>query len=352
MTSSSSLIMMPMSTAFSAIARARLAAYRHGLFHTFRLPAPVISVGNLTTGGTGKTPMVEWVCRAIARLSTQAGPSEEKRLCVLTTGYGRVNPGSQVLVSDAKEVLANARESGDEPFLLAHNLLGVAAVLSNPDRVAAGNWASENLNSNVFVLDDGFQYLRLARNLDLVVIDATNPWGGGQLLPSGRLREPQQGLSRADCIVITRADQVEELASLRNNIQRVASDVPILHSRMLTAGLRTLDGQAVNQNHKSQPVGAFCAIGNPKSFFNHLRREGYTLSFTRTFIDHHRYKQTDIDTLAKEAKACGVETLLTTAKDATKLSSLEFAVPCYVLEIEISIDDADQLVKLIQNAIT
>ena len=112
---------------------------------------------------------------------------------MLTRGYGRSNPQSQVVVSDGNKLLASEREAGDEPYLLARNLIGFAAVVSNPDRVAAGEWAIKNLGSEVFVLDDGFQHLHLSRNLDIVTIDATNPWGGGSLLPYGRLREPRSG---------------------------------------------------------------------------------------------------------------------------------------------------------------
>jgi tetraacyldisaccharide 4'-kinase len=350
MKSPPSVIMMPLDTLYGVVTRARLAAYRSGWFLVSKLQAPVISVGNITTGGTGKTPLVEWVCRAISNESTTPDTHDGVKICVLTRGYGRVDPKSQVVVSNGAKLLANQPEAGDEPFLLAENLLGIAAVISNPDRVAAGHWAIANLNANVFVLDDGFQHLRLSRNLDLVVIDATNPWGGGRLLPAGRLREPLKGLTRADCIVITRTDQVEDVSSLINEIRQVVGDVPILSSRMVTSRLSTVDGQTVDKADIKRPVGAFCGIGNPESFFNHLRREGYPLSFTRAFADHHNYNQTEFGIVVKEAKAHGAEVLLTTAKDATKLRSLDLDIPCYVVEIEISIDEDKRLVNMIRDA--
>jgi tetraacyldisaccharide 4'-kinase len=224
-------------------------------------------------------------------------------------------------------------------------------VVANPDRVAAGNWSMENLNANLFVLDDGFQHLRLARNLDLVVIDATNPWGGGRLLPSGRLRETPEALARASCVIITRADQVEDIAPLRTQIQELADDAPVLSSRMITSRISTLAGQSVNPPDIKQPVGAFCGVGNPESFFAQLRNEGQALTFTRAFPDHHRYSQAEINDLEGAAKASGAQTLITTAKDATKLSSLDLGLPCYVLEIEISIDGEERLIKLIRDAI-
>jgi len=345
-----SVALIPLSAIYSAVTRTRLAAYRRGWFSVSKLDVPVISVGNLTTGGTGKTPLVEWVCRAIASGGAAEDLREGKRVCVLTRGYGRDNPKTQVVVSNGVELLAGEREAGDEPFLLAKNLLGIAAVVANPDRVAAGEWAVKNLNAECFVLDDGFQHLRLARDLDIVTIDATNPWGGGSLLPSGRLREPRAGLSRADCVVITRAEQVEDLPSIRAAVEQLVGAVPVFSSRMVTSGIRKLDGESADtESLQSQTLGAFCGVGNPESFFNHLRVEGFAPAFTRAFADHHNYNQSELDALVKEAKSRGAEGLITTAKDAIKLSPSNLKLPCYVLEIQILIDEEDRLVKIIRN---
>lgn len=337
-----SLILPPLSALYSVATRARATAYRRRWFSVSQLEAPVISVGNLTTGGTGKTPLVEWVCRTVAR---ETG----KRVCVLTRGYGRANAQSQVVVSDGSKLLADERQSGDEPYLLAGNLIGSAAVIANPDRISAGAWAIGNLGSEVFVLDDGFQHLRLARDLDIVTIDATNPWGGGHLLPYGRLREPRAGLSRADCVVITRTDQVENTSAIKDAIERLAGAIPVFSSRMVTSGIRRLNGESVDpKSFMAQPVAAFCGIGNPESFFNHLRREGCTLSFTRAFADHHNYTQSDITRLVRDAKASGATRLITTAKDAIKLAPFELEIACHVLDIQIAIDD-DRLIEMIIN---
>ena len=344
-----SVVLLPLNAIYSAVTRTRLTAYRRGWFSVSKLNAPVISVGNLTTGGTGKTPLVEWVCRAIASDGSPGDLREAKRLCVLTRGYGRDNPKSQVVVSNGIELLASERESGDEPFLLARNLLGIAAVIANPDRLAAGEWAIKNLNTECFVLDDGFQHLQLARDLDIVAIDATNPWGDGRLLPSGRLREPRRGLSRADCVVITRTEQVEDLAALKVEVLQFARGIPIFSARVSTSAIRKLNGGIVDwDDPPSQALGAFCGLGNPESFFNHLRGEGLAPAFTRTFKDHHDYNQSDVDSLVKEALSCGANGLITTAKDAIKLSTFNLDLPCYVLEIQISIHDGDQLVDLIR----
>jgi tetraacyldisaccharide 4'-kinase len=339
-----SLILPPLSVAYGAVTRARLTAYRRGWFSTSQLAAPVISVGNLTTGGTGKTPLVEWVCKVVAR---ETG----KKICVLTRGYGRPNPQSQVVVSDGIKILASVLESGDEPYLLAQKLSGAAAVISNPDRLAAGNWAMKNLSSEVFVLDDGFQHLQLARDLDIVTIDATNPWSGGRSLPAGRLREPRTGLARAGCVVITRAEQVEHTAAIKNTVQQLTNTIPIFLSRMMTSGVRALGKQNVDKTSLlTQPVAAFCGVGNPESFFNGVRREGFETMLTKSFSDHHRYTQEDVAGLVHDAKVNGAAALLTTAKDAIKLANFDLGFPCYVLDIEISVDDDGQLVELIRNA--
>lgn len=349
----SSVIMMPFSVVYSMITRARLEAYRRGLFSVTRLSAPVISVGNITTGGTGKTPLVEWVCRAIAKASTPERVGEKTRVCVLTRGYGRVNPAAQVVVSNGTEILADEREGGDEPTLLARNLLGIAAVICNPNRVAAGQWAIEELKTEAFILDDGFQHLRMARDLDIVTIDATNPWGGGELLPDGRLREAVSGLSRADCVVITRTEQVADLVQLKKAVLDLVGKTPVFTSRMVTSGFRSIDGDRVDQaGLLTQPLAASCGVGNPGSFFTHLQNEGFDLVTRRQFPDHHRYQQSELDAIVADARAHGAVGLITTAKDAIKIRLLALGLPCYVLETRISIEEEEGLAEMIQNAIS
>ncbi|MEK6278917.1 MAG: tetraacyldisaccharide 4'-kinase [Acidobacteriota bacterium] len=358
MNTRASVLMMPLSTVYRALTEARLAAYRSGLFRTSTLPAPVISVGNITTGGTGKTPLVEWVCRTIARGNAgENGPPQDliskKTICVLTRGYGKLNPKEQVLVSNSVEVLANEREAGDEPLLLARNLLGIAAVISNPDRVSAGEWAVRNLGTEVFVLDDGFQHLRIARDLDIVTIDATNPFGGGEMLPHGRLREPIRSLSRADCVVITRSDQAGDLDSVKGAVRPLVGTRPVFSSRMVPTEFRRLGGESVDGPEVlNQTLGAFCGVGNPASFFTQVRNAGLRIPFTRAFPDHYKYSQAGIDALVGEIQASGATGLITTAKDATRLSALKVGLPCYVLEIRISIDEEERLAGMILAAIS
>jgi len=328
-----SLLLPPLSALYGAVTRTRLSLYRRGTFHTTKLDRPVISVGNLTAGGTGKTPLVEWIAKTIAR--------EGKKVCILTRGYGRENPQRQVVVSDSQTILATATEAGDEPYLLATKLLGAAAVISNADRISAGRYAIENFGSNCFVLDDGFQHLRLARDLNIVTIDATNPWGGGQLLPYGRLREPPSGLSRADCVVLTRCDQAQNVDTIRKEVSGLIRGHTVFESTM----------QPVKNLFPTGPVAAFCAVGNPQSFFTELRQAQYDVVLEKTFADHHAYSQRDVDDLVRAATDAGATGLITTAKDAVKLRSLSFSVPWHVLEIEISIQNEDAFRQVILNVL-
>jgi len=210
--------------------------------------------------------------------------------------------------------------------------------------VLAGNEAIRQFGSDCFVLDDGFQHLRLDRDLNIVTIDATNPWGGGHLLPYGRLREPLGGLSRADVIVITRDAEAKNIDDITNEIGRHASDVPIFMSRMQTARITRLDGSS---DGIVPPVAAFCAIGNPQSFFNAIEHQSV---FQKAFLDHHRYTQSEIDSLIEAARKAGARSLITTAKDAVKLRSLSFSLACYVLEIEPQIKNEAELIRLVRNA--
>ncbi len=330
------IMLTPLSGLYGLAMKARRALYQRGLFHVHKIDAPVISVGNLTTGGTGKTPLVEWIARALAR--------QQKRVCILTRGYGRHHASSRVLVSDGSEIFSDARETGDEPLLLAEKLKGDAAVICDADRVTSSRWAIENLNTELFILDDGFQHLRMARDYNIIAIDATNPWGNRRLLPVGNLRESPNQLARADCIVIT----------LKSEIDRLSKGRPVFLSRMKIVGLRELsdveEGEA-GETVKSVPVAAFCGVGNPESFFAQLRREGYTLCHTRVFPDHNYYTQEEINTLVSQSSERGAHALLTTAKDAVKLRSLSCEMPCHVVDVAIEIEGERKFLALIDEAI-
>lgn len=338
-------LFMPLGLLYGAAMRTRMALYRKGFLASFELGVPVISVGNITTGGTGKTPVVAWVAEALAR--------EGLRVCILTRGYKRRQESKRVLVSDGKRILAEVEDGGDEPRLLAEMLLGLAAVISDKDRVAAAGWARENLHSEVFLLDDGFQHLRIKRQLDIVTLDATNPFGGGRLLPQGRLREPPPALKRADLIIITRSEQAADILALKGEVEQLSGRKNVVISRTRTGVVRPLiqHPPVPLSSPLSYRVAAFCALGNPQAFFRHLERSGFDLTYTRAFTDHHSYTQKELDEIASEAGSRGAEALLTTAKDAVKLRSLRFALPCFVVEIEFVFENELTLRNMLRKAV-
>lgn len=347
-------LLLPLSPIYRAAVGARRRLYENGWFKSFSLEAPTVSVGNITVGGTGKTPLVAFVARVLA--------ADGHKVCVLTRGYKRENESERILVSDGRRILADVRKAGDEPFLLAQSLLGKAAVVADRKRFEAGIWAQENLNATAFVLDDAFQHWRLKRDLDILTIDATNPFGNRRLLPAGILREPLSALKRADCVVITRADLNPKISDLKSQIKQFNSACPILLSNARTTKLENLtdflefasadretkleDQRSKIKNQKSL---AFCGLGNPAGFFENLRLEGFQIAATKSFRDHYAYKHDDVAEIEKAARANGAQALLTTAKDAVKLKNLRFDLPCFVAEIEIEFDDAAQLLNLLRD---
>lgn len=351
MNSPSRPLLAPLGVAYGAVVRARLALYRAGLLKVHGAGVPVLSVGNITAGGTGKTPLVEWIARRVAI-------DEGRRVCVLTRGYAREDEGRRVVVSDGRTLSAGAREGGDEPRLLAERLLASGvAVVCDADRVAAALWALENLRSEVFVLDDGFQHLRLARDLNIATLDATDPWGDGRLLPAGRLREPPSGLARADCVVVTRAEQCADLGGLRAAAGRRSGGRPVFVARTIVTGVREVspaESESLAPRESPLSLGllfAFCAVGNPGAFFAQLGRENFGVIQRRAFPDHHFYTQADADQISRAAVSAGALRLVTTAKDAVKLRGLTFDLPCYVLEIGLSFDEEDALLELVRKAV-
>jgi tetraacyldisaccharide 4'-kinase len=338
------IALAPLSLVYGAAVNIRSALYRNGIFKTRTVGVPVISVGNITTGGTGKTPLVEWIADRLAERG--------HRVCVLTRGYRRANPSERLVVSDGERIVADIEQSGDEAMMLARSLVGKAAVVCDANRVAGARWAIENLGSGVLILDDGFQHVRIARDLDIVTLDATNPWGNGRLLPAGILRERIDGLGRADYIIVTRSGDAIE-AGLQERI-RQATDAPTVRSATVISRITPLGSPELEADRKAlrqAPVVAFCGIGNPNAFFQQLRAEGFDLRHTEIFRDHHKYSQTDIDRLTQRATDAGAPALITTAKDAVKLGSMRFTLPCYVVEIEMQIQEDDRLLALIDEAI-
>jgi tetraacyldisaccharide 4'-kinase len=340
---------MPLIWLYETIVGARNSLYDAGVFKSHSLGAKTISIGNITVGGTGKTPLVAFVAEVLA----DAG----EKVCILTRGYGRENPKKQVLVSDGERITADVRAAGDEPYELAGKLLGKAIVVANANRAAAADWAREKFAVTAFVLDDAFQHRRAKRDLDVVCIDATNPFGNGETLPTGILREPLNNLKRADAIVITRANLIEEVSYLKSEISKYNQACPIFVSENKISRLidlkdflakpSSLANAADARRRTTGKYLAFCALGNPNNFFEQLRSEKFNITAFETFPDHHFYVPKDIATLLSKAKQTGAETLLTSAKDAVKLKDLNIDLPCFVAESRIVFKREDNFRQLL-----
>jgi len=314
------------SKGYGAAAWLRRRLYRAGVFGSHRAPVPVISVGNLTTGGTGKTPMVIWLVGWLK----EAGMTP----AILTRGYKAVEGKS-----DEAEMLWQATG---------------APVVVDPDRVGAARAAADG-GADVLVLDDGFQHRRLKRDLDIVLIDATCPLGFGHCLPRGLLREPLSALRDADAVVITRADSIgaEELASLSRRLSAAAPDASLHTSGHAPTAVVIQAGRHLPPSALAgRRVVAFCGIGNPDSFFNMLAGAGADLAERIAFDDHVAYGPAELGRVNQALKDTGAEAAVTTAKDRVKIAPADLSAPLWTVRIEVRIRDGqDQLLEKVRQAI-
>jgi tetraacyldisaccharide 4'-kinase len=317
------------SVAYGGLVRARNAGYDRGLLRGERLPCRVVCVGNLSVGGTGKTPTV----LALAGAATGAG----LRVCVVLRGYGRRGRGVR-LVSDGQRVLLGWREAGDEAVLLAERLPGVPVVVGE-DRVAAGRLAVERFEPRAIFLDDGFQHRRLHRDADLVLLDCTDPFGDG-LLPRGRLREPVTGLRRADAILLTRWDCGGDPEGLRRRVAAVAPGRPVGGAVLRPVRVRDLTAQRDRPLADLRGVRVFAVsgIGNPDSFHRTVRGVGAVLAGCLVYPDHHVFSEEDRRRMGEAARRCQADWIVTTGKDAVRLEpGLPEGRPVAVLEVVLEI---------------
>ena len=337
------MIFLPLGKIYGAVAGARNRLYEKGVFASYALGAKTVSIGNITVGGTGKTPLVAFVAETLF----EAGET----VCILTRGYGRTNPKNRVLVTDGEKILTDARTAGDEPFELAEKLFGKAVIVADANRVSAGLWARKKFGITAFVLDDAFQHRKVRRDLDIVCIDATNPFGNGKVVPSGILRERPENLKRAGAIVITRVNLAENIENLKSQIAQY-TDCPIFVAHNEFSNFTEINDFGKNQTIRNSQIAtrsslAFCALGNPNNFFEQLKREKFNLTATEIFPDHHFYKQRDIVSLEKKARGTGAEILLTTAKDAAKLHGLNINLPVFIAENALIFKNRQDFVKLL-----
>lgn len=305
-------ILMPLATGYQLGTAIRRAAYRHGLLKTRRLARPVISIGNLTVGGTGKTPLV--ACLAELLLKRGLKPA------ILTRGYKRQSREKLIAVEPAGERAPDPREIGDEPALLARKLPQVPIIIS-ADRYRAGCLAEERFNSEVHILDDGFQHWALARDVDIVVLDTTQDHSRAALLPAGRLREPLEALGRANIVILSRTELADP-TPVESLVRRFAPQAKIFHSSTQLCELVDVHSGKIYPPSAwaSQMVYAFCGIGNPAAFFANLKAWGFSVAGHHSLPDHHRYGTLDrraLTTVLLEFP--GLKAFVTTEKDAQNL---------------------------------
>ncbi len=309
------ILLWPLSIVYAGAMRLRASFYARGWIKQRRLHGSVISIGNLTVGGTGKTPMVIWLAERFL--------SEGKRVAVLSRGY------------------RGSAKTSDEIEAIKNRLLGRVLFGVGKDRYIEGK-RLESAGVDIFLLDDGFQHLRLARNLDIVLIDSTRPLHQQWILPAGPLREPCSALHRADLVLFTRTEQSTPVVPA---IQKFPQ-MPIYPSTTKLIGFREHGSAALLQSSCPNPVFAFAGIGNPDAFFANLERWSVRVIGRKSFRDHHRYTRRDIQELTAAARGLNAKVLMTTEKDAQNLEpGLLSELPVHIAVVSMEIPDEERFMR-------
>ncbi|APG25494.1 tetraacyldisaccharide 4'-kinase [Syntrophotalea acetylenica] len=322
------VLLLPVSFLYAALMRLRAFLYRIGWLHVYRAPVPVISVGNLSVGGTGKTPVVDYLIRCCL--------SRGRRVAVVSRGYGSADGPALRVVSAGKGPVLDVRQAGDEPWLLARRN-PCACVVVAPRRADGVRYAVDCLGADLVLLDDGFQHLAVARDFDLVLLDASRPFGNGRVLPAGILREPISALKRGSLFLLTRASGP-------------GADPPLLPGPVLRCR-HVMADHAIGPNGNSWSFAqlaklrglAFAGIAEPQNFFHGLEQRGLKLHQTLCFSDHTKYDGQDLSRLV--AASVQADYLITTEKDAVKLMAARLPLPCYVVTMDVEFFETGELEK-------
>jgi tetraacyldisaccharide 4'-kinase len=338
-------LLFVLSLVYARLVQLRLFLYRKRVLRERALGCLVISIGNLTVGGTGKTPVVEKFARAL-----QAGG---RRVAILSRGYKSVaKPSKRTLldrrrgrapdppriVSDGQSLLLDSLTAGDEPYMLANNLKDVI-VLVDKDRVKSGLYAIREMKADTLLLDDGLQYLHLKHRLDIVLVDRQAPFGNEFLLPRGTLREPPRNLRRASYIFITKStgEPNDELIARIRRYNRTAEIIECAHQPLYLQNVYTGEQLPLSRLNGTY-IGSFCGIAAPESFEDGLRKLGARIELTKRFTDHHRYSEGELQRFINRCIRRDVDMIVTTEKDAVRFPPLtKPEVPIYFLRVEILI---------------
>ena len=339
-------VLKQFSNAYRSVVQLRLMLYRNGIFRHHALGCQVISVGNLTVGGTGKTPVVEIFARELQK----AG----RRVAILSRGYKKAQPPflqrtldrvfmretrrPPRVVSDGKELLLDSAMSGDEPYMLASNLPDVT-VLVDKDRVKSARYAVEKFGCDTLILDDGFQYLPLKHRTEIVLVDCTNPFGNEHCLPRGILREPISSIRRADFIFLTKSNG-SGTHELRRRLQKLNDHAEVIeckHSARYLQNAFTSEERPLAYLDGRRVV-AMSGIAAPSGFERELEKRGASILERFRFADHHRYTQQEIIDIINTGLALGADAIITTEKDAVRFPRLDrYDVPIYFMRVDIEI---------------
>ena len=316
--------LLPLSCLYGVAVRLRLVAYSLGMKKSYYASVPVISVGNLSVGGTGKTPMTDYLAKWMVQRNVPTA--------IVSRGYGGSYSVAVARVDLADDVM-HPSECGDEPFLLAKRNPHVSVFVAR--RRSLGVKAAEDAGAKLIILDDGFQHRAVHRDLDIVLLDNQKPFGNGYLLPAGELREPQSALQRSHLIVMTRTQSGE------NNVALTVK--PVMHSRHVVAQkLTSLSGETVDWDALvGKSCVAFAGIARPAEFFDSLKDHNLTLANEIALADHQAYDAELLARLSRCSQSC--DALVTTEKDAVKLTGMEFPVPCYQVGVELTFEDSSLL---------
>ena len=333
-------VLKGLSYLFLTVVSIRYFLYRTGLLRRYPLGTQVISIGNVTAGGTGKTPVTEIFARTLA--------AEGRKVAILSRGYRRKEAPwwqrlfTQVIekplvVSDGRRVLLDSATGGDEPYMLASNLPGVAVVVDR-NRVKAGRYAVNRLGCDTLILDDGFQYQKLKHSIEVVLVDSTNPFGNGNMLPRGILREPVRNLKRADIIFLTKCRG--DVSAVKEEIRRYNTTAEIVecnHTPKVMKDVWSREEFPLDWL-RDKTVCTLSGIASPKGFENSLRHLGAKVVWCERYADHHRYDASEVLYALNRTADMGADALVTTEKDAVRFPRLETApVKCLYLRIAIEI---------------
>ena len=333
-----------LSLGYRAALAARERAYGWGVLGSGRLPCPVVSIGNITVGGNGKTPMVEEVALGLRELGA--------RPAVVSRGYGRKTRGVAI-VADRDGLRLGPREAGDEPSMLADHLPGVPVVVGE-NRFEAGQVAIQRCGATAIVLDDGFQHRTLYKDLELVVVNGRAPWGNRRLFPRGMLREPFGALARADGFVVTNPPGDDDVLGVTSVVHRYKPGAPVLVARYQVLGIREASSDRELPGHlHGRRLLAFAGLASPRSFADTLAAVGVDVAGLVEYPDHHWFTPADLAELARQARAVQADGLITTEKDGARLRGLGLpAVPVSVLHVRLRVEpDRDRLLQMLERTL-